>query len=516
MRKLLRVAGLALVLSVTAQPAPAAWHKASTKHFIIYADQKPDKLRDFATKLERFDQAVRSARRMEDPPVGDGNRLTVYVVRNIRTVQKLVHSRDIGGFYVGRAVGPFAVVPKSSGPALDVDYDEAQIIFFHEYAHHLMLQELDQPLPEWLIEGFAEFMSTASFDKDGSVWLGKAAHHRAASLFFGDQLPVETLLAGNYGDLRPELRESVYSKGWLLTHYLNFDTERRPQLGVYLRAIAEGKSGLEAARIAFGDLNALENDLAAYVRQRKLSALRLTPKNLKPPPIEVIPLSAGAAAVLALRLDSKMGVDDKTAEPLAVKVRKIQAQYPGDPLVEVTLAEAEIDVGHFTASEAAADRALQQDPRNTEAMIFKGRAILEGAVASKSTDQKLFAEGRNWLLKANKNDPEDPEPLMEYYKSYLLEGRMPTQNAVEALHYASDLAPQDMELRVNSAMQYLLDKKLKEARVTLAPIAYNPHATDTAAVARKIILRIDAGDVDGALKTAEAGPEQAAPSKGAN
>jgi hypothetical protein len=86
MRKLL-LAGLALTLSVTAQPAAAAWHKASTKHFIIYADQKPDRLRDFAAKLERFDQAVRFARRMEDPPIGDGNRLTVYVVRNIQTVQ---------------------------------------------------------------------------------------------------------------------------------------------------------------------------------------------------------------------------------------------------------------------------------------------------------------------------------------------------------------------------------------------------------------------------------------------
>jgi hypothetical protein len=515
MRKLL-LAGLALTLSVTAQPAAAAWHKASTKHFIIYADQKPDRLRDFAAKLERFDQAVRFARRMEDPPIGDGNRLTVYVVRNIQTVQKLAHSRDIGGFYVGRAVGPFAVVPKSSGPAFDVDYDEGQIIFFHEYAHHLMLQELDSPLPEWLIEGFAEFMSTASFDKDGSVWLGKAANHRAASLFYGDQLPIETLLAGNYGDLRPELRESVYSKGWLLTHYLNFDIKRRPQLGAYLRAIAEGKSGLEAARIAFGDLNKLENDLAAYVRQRKLSALRLAPRDLKPPAVEVTPLSPGASAVLALRIDSKMGVDDKTAEPLAVKVRKVQAQYPGDAFVEVTLAEAEIDAAHFAASEAAAGRALQRDPSNTEAMIFKARAILEGAVASKRTDPKLFAEGRDWLLKANKTDSEDPEPLMEYYKSYLLEGRVPTQNAVEALHYASKLAPQDMELRISSAMQYLLDKKLKEARVTLAPIAYNPHATDTAAVARKIMVRIDAGDVDGALKVVQAEPEEPASAKAKN
>ena len=275
MRKFLRAAVAALAIA-TAQPASAAWHKASTKHFIIYADQKPEKLRDFAVKLERFDQAVRFARRMEDPPVGDGNRLTVYVVRNIRAVQKLANDRNVGGFYIGRAVGPFAVVPKSTDNAW-ANYDEAQIIFFHEYAHHLMLQELDTPIPEWLVEGFAEFMSTASFDKDGSVWLGKAANHRAVSLFYGDQLPLETLLAGNYGNLSEEYRESVYSKGWLLTHYLNFDAKRRPQLGQYLRLIAQGKPALEAARTAFGDLNVLQRELSSYVRQSKLSALKLSP-----------------------------------------------------------------------------------------------------------------------------------------------------------------------------------------------------------------------------------------------
>lgn len=514
MRKFLRVAVAALVVAA-AQPGSAAWHKASTKHFIIYADQKPEKLRDFATKLERFDQAVRFARRMDDPPVGDGNRLTVYVVRNIRAVQKLANDRNVGGFYIGRAVGPFAVVPKSTDNAW-VNYDEAQIIFFHEYAHHLMLQELDTPIPEWLVEGFAEFMSTASFDKDGSVWLGKAANHRAISLFYGDQLPLETLLAGNYGNLSEGYRESVYSKGWLLTHYLNFDAKRRPQLGQYLRLIAEGKPALEAARTAFGDLNVLQRELSSYVRQSRLSALKLSPKQLQTPIVEVTPLSAGAAEVLPLRMDSKLGVDAKTAEPLAVKIRKVEAKYPGDPLVEVTLAEAEIDSGHREASEAAADRALQADPRSTEAMIYKGRAILERAAEAKTRDPKLFAQGREWLLKANKLDSEDPEPLVEYYKSYLLEGQAPIKNAIAGLHYASNLAPQDLELRINSAMRFLRDKDLKQARKTLAPIAFNPHEADTAAVARKVIARIDAGDADGALRIAETGPEEPAPAKGTN
>jgi len=41
-------AGLALA---TAFPANAAWHVAKSKHFVIYADDRPKRLSEFATRL---------------------------------------------------------------------------------------------------------------------------------------------------------------------------------------------------------------------------------------------------------------------------------------------------------------------------------------------------------------------------------------------------------------------------------------------------------------------------------
>ena len=70
-------AGLALA---TAFPANAAWHVAKSKHFVIYADDRPKRLLEFATRLEQFDQAARILLRMDDPVVGDGNRVTVFVM----------------------------------------------------------------------------------------------------------------------------------------------------------------------------------------------------------------------------------------------------------------------------------------------------------------------------------------------------------------------------------------------------------------------------------------------------
>ena len=80
-RKLLLLA-LTSLTALAASPAHAAWQRASSKHFIIYSDENPNDLRWFADRLERFDSAVRNVRAMSDPTIGDGNRLTVFVVRD--------------------------------------------------------------------------------------------------------------------------------------------------------------------------------------------------------------------------------------------------------------------------------------------------------------------------------------------------------------------------------------------------------------------------------------------------
>lgn len=158
-------------------------------------------------------------------------------------------------------------------------------------------------------------------------------------------------------------------------------------------------------------------------------------------------------------------------------------------------------------AEAAADRALKANPRSTDAMILKGRAIMERAQKSEWSDGQIFSAARKWFMSANKIEPEDPEPLMEFYRSFIYAHMWPTANAIAALHYASDLAPQDVGHRLNSAMQYLHDGKLKEARMTLIPIAYDPHGKKAASAARAMIARIDAGDAKGAEHAAEAGFE---------
>src|SRR5262245_60616709 len=123
----------ALVLPSTAQ---AAWHEARSNHFIIYADMNAGDLKQYAERLERFDQAVRYVRGMRDPKLTDANRLRIFVLRSERSIARLAGSQSVAGFYHARASGASAFVPRKSEGLAYWDLD-AEAIFFHEYAHHL-------------------------------------------------------------------------------------------------------------------------------------------------------------------------------------------------------------------------------------------------------------------------------------------------------------------------------------------------------------------------------------------
>lgn len=481
---------------IASSPAAAAWQKVSSAHFVIYADESPEKLREFATRLEKFDQAVREVRGMTDPPMGDGNRLTVFIVPTIADVQKLAGKKsgmtpNLAGFYQGSFDGSIAIVPKRSNDTRMGDLAD-QETFFHEYAHHLMRYDLSVAIPLWFSEGFAEFMSTAGFGKDGSVTLGKPALGRAYAVDDKSTFPLEKMLSSNYDKLTGDEWGALYARGWILTHYLTFEASRKGQIERYLQDVSVGKDSLQAAQAAFGDLKILDRNLHGYVGRSRISVVKVAGEALKVGPIMVEPLSAGASEMMPLRTKLKVGVADSEAPALAQQIRAVAAKYPADPLVQSTLSEAEHEADQYAAAEAAADRALAANPRMIEAMIYKGRAIMERAGTG---DQgATFADARAWFMRANKLDPEDPEPLMLFHQGQVRDAGRPTANGIAALHYASDLAPQDLGLRAQSAFQYLRDGKLSEARKALAPIAFDPHGGGYSKMARSAIERIDAGD----------------------
>ncbi|MES2441308.1 MAG: hypothetical protein V4574_00640 [Pseudomonadota bacterium] len=508
-RKLL---GLLLLLAAPGV-AHAEWHEASTPHFIVYSDEKPERLKVFATQLVRFDKALRFLRNLPDAPIGDANRVTVFVVGGTGTISRLANDRFVAGFYAGRAGGSVAFVPRRSGDGSEHDLSP-QAILLHEYTHHFLLSLSEEAAyPGWFVEGYAEFFAASSFEADGAFFFGRPPLYRAQGLLgHGNLLPMNKLLNSDALKLNDEQREGLYGRGWLLTHYLFLGGKREGQLGAYLNALNAGTPPLDAAKV-FGDLRTLDKELDRYLLGR-LSARRIDPRVLAIGEISVRKLRPAEADTMAVRIRSKSGVNQKIAPDVYAAARKACAPYPNDPAAQRVLTEAAYDARDFAGAEAAADRILAAEPRSVDALLYKAWA--KAGIAEKAGDRSAptWTAIRKLIATANRIDPENPEPLWYYFQAYERAGVTPPKLARDGLYYAFQLAPQDPGLRFAAARSYLQDGNAAKARALLTTLAWDPHRGGIAAVAAKLIAEIDAGHADTALRDLEKQSEDAAKPEG--
>lgn len=484
---------IALILLVIPVAAQAKWLEASSQHFVVYADDSPANVRKFSEELERFHAATAIVTNVQnDVPPSPSNRVTVFVVRSIAQVQNLYggNTSNVAGFYRAQAGRSIAFVPQVSGGSRELDF--SKIILLHEYVHHFMMVNGSFALPRWMSEGTAEFLSSASFLRDGGVSLGRPANHRAGELFFGRDITAADLFDFDVsGKMRGSKYEAFYGKSWLLFHFLTFEESRRGQLTQYLKLLGEGKTSREAAEQAFGNLGVLERDLDRYIMRPRISAFNIPASGLRVGEITMRELSAGEAAMMAVRTRSNAGVTEgKMADGVLAQARSIAARFPQDAAVLSALAEAEFDAGNDSEAIAAADAALAIDSKQVNAYVQKGYALFRIARDAQDKDA-AFRLARQPFLALNKLEPDHPLPLMYNYMTYSERGRTPTANAIAGLEQALALAPFDTSLRLMTARQQLRDGRREIAKSTLRPLVFNPHAGGMASRVRNVITKID-------------------------
>ena len=436
-------------LFLAASPAAAVeWVEVSSDHFVICSDQKEKTVKGFAERLERLHASM--AYLFGKPPArpGPSNRVTVYVLPSAAQLRRVLgsDSRYVDGIYIPRAGGSVALVPRLRG----VSKFEAtgETILYHEYAHHFMAANLaNRPYPRWFTEGFAEFFANVVFNEDGSVVIGAVAHNRAAELIDAPHVPIRKFLSfdGVAIDSKTPYN-AFYGQSWVLFHYLIMAPEREDQWGNYLRLLEAGKPALAAAEGALGDLDKLEKDMDRYMRRATLTA-RLVPANvLTIGPIVVRKLRPGEADMMPTMIESNVGVTREEALQLLPEARRVAALHPDDAAVLAALAEAEFDAGNDDAAIAAADAAVAIDPQQINAHIEKGYALAR-KVESGSLPRQAWQDVRRQFIKANGVENDHPVPLVQFYLTYLQQGERPTQNAIDGLEWALQLAPFDDSLR---------------------------------------------------------------------
>jgi hypothetical protein len=95
------------------------------------------------------------------------------------------------------------------------------------------------------------------------------------------------------------------------------------------------------------------------------------------------------------------------------------------------------------------------------------------------------------FVKANQLENDHPIPLVEFYVAQVKQGLQPTQNAVDGLEWALQLAPFDQNLRSLVVNQMITDERYELAAQTLAPLAYSPHPGEATENARRLLEELE-------------------------
>jgi len=476
-----------ILLSLITAPAHARWRMAESDHFVIYADDRAQDLARFGDMLERYHSAMELLTGHETGTPSPSNRVTIYAVGSKAQIQRLSGSRDIAGFYSPRAGGSSAFVQDIRLNTRESDF--SLTVLLHEYAHHFTMTSSPQAMPRWLSEGGAEFFASADFPRNGDVEIGRPAYHRAGAILYELEVHVRDLIGYDQSEDRPDIG-AFYGRSWLLYHLLAFTPERRGQLQHYVAALAEGESSLAAAELAFGDLDALNDDVNAYAKKRRMSFHKLRAEGLQPGPVTIHELSDGMDAVLPLMIRSKRGVDEEEARELLPQIREIAAEYPEDAGVLAALAEAAFDAGEDAEAIAAADRALALDPQKVNAYIQKGYALFR--MADEADDpEAAYVTAMEPFAELNQLENDHPLPLISYFRAFVRSGQRPNQMAQDALERAGQLAPFDHGLKMTIAQMQAAEGKLELARYNLRPLAANPHGGELSRRAQAYIASLE-------------------------
>lgn len=482
---------------LTAAPAWAEWRKAESPNFILYSQSSEAKAREQAALLEDYHQFLRLLTGVTEPPAP--NKLRVYLVRG-RGQLRLVRNvpEGVAGFYTANGDGIAAFVDDRGG-----GWGGSEEILFHEIAHHFMLQYRPSAYPAWFIEGFAEYVMTAEF-KDRFIEYGQPSANRAGWLRNARWLPFEKILFEGVPK-NPQDRALFYAQSWLLSHYMMRDDARREKFRAYLTAIANGIAPRQAFTEQFGELRAFERSVQTYAA-RQMTYTRITRASAATPPavkLETLPQSA--ETLLLADANMHVGVGPAYVPALLERVRSEARKYPDDPYARRILAKAETLYGDAGAGERMVDMLLAAAPNDGELLYLKGMHFLRaGRSAAGDAKPQLFKQARSWFVRAHKADKFHVPTLARYGESLTTDPKFDSDNTLEVLLLARELAPQVSELSMNAANLLLLRGRFKEAENILLPLASHPHNPGLAAAAQALLERARARQKPGPAPAARA------------
>jgi Flp pilus assembly protein TadD len=369
------------------------------------------------------------------------------------------------------------------------------------FAQNYLMTYFPAAYPRWYLQGFGEMFATMEAGDD-FVEYGHIPEGYFKVLERYNDTPVTHVLDGRYLSGR---RSWTPYHAWRLVHLLYFSDEWKPKLLDYLNAMARGADSKSAAS-AFGDPAELQKAVTNY-RWRKMNFERMGfPAERAPAPV-VRRLTRAEAGLIRGRLELGARIEvpaedgPQRAKALARRsdwldrLRENATRFPNLIENHLLLAEAECRSGNPEQCLASAERALDQSPTETRALMWKGTALVQLAARAPAAERKRrLKEARRSIVKANRLDPDGILPLIAYYDSFAASGGKVPDLAVDGLANVVRSSPAAPGPRLKFGKE-LVDRDLDdEARKTLLPVAKGPFETPEQPAAAALLPKIRAGE----------------------
>jgi predicted Zn-dependent protease len=187
---------------------------------------------------------------------------------------------------------------------------------------------------------------------------------------------------------------------------------------------------------------------------------------------------------------------DKTEEVarLVPGLRKRAAKSSGSPFALRTLALAEIKAGDFDNADKTLAKLETIAPHNVNTPYLQALRYIEDGRARPQQRDALWSEARTHAARAFALNQNHYPSLYLYSLAAMDDEAKPSDNTLNALLRAYELAPNVEEFRLESAIALLRTGQKDEAKQLLLPLAYAPHSKNGAEFARNLAHRIEAGE----------------------
>jgi hypothetical protein len=419
-------------------------------------------------------------------------------------------SAIVGDFATAGMLGEHDYQPGTGARTIEVT---AESLLYAGYAQHYLLSHFPAAYPRWYLDGFGQIFGSFATKGDNIIEFGRAPTGAGAVLDEFGGFPIADVLNDHYLAEKPSNTRWTPIHAWLLTHYLFFSDDRRPQLRRYLSLRAAGTDAATAAQV-FGDPQKLGRELRAYFGVRKpYDQITYDGSAIEDPIVHR--LSQGEAAFVRGRLE----LGGRILPPPAVapradvqaiaklrdhairerdrwldQLRADAARWKSEPQAQLLLAEAECRSDHADRCLVAADAAHALMPSDARALAWRGDALARlAAVAPLAERAGKLADARKAIIVANRADPEAVEPLIAYYESFARTGAAAPDSAIDGLQKTVMEVPNSPESRLRLATGLANHKQPDAARQVILPVAKGPYDSPERPAALALLDRLGAG-----------------------